>query len=198
MYTLHLECKNSFRQKVSLAAELLSNSVSKALLLCHKDESEAAEQKSARENLSKFIEIVNNWFDVMNSYTRDDSLPLKSAYGNSMYIAKQNDALDKMYNMMLNSRCVGKRGIQKFQRGILMSINSMKQLFLHLKEKWKISYIMTHKLNQDALENLCAQLRVKGGANDHPTPIDLLNRLRMLILGKPMPLWSMNASTNTI
>ncbi|KAG5884252.1 hypothetical protein JTB14_011741 [Gonioctena quinquepunctata] len=53
-----------------------------------------------------------------------------------------------------------------------------------MQEKFQISFILTSKLNQDALESLIGILRTRGGLDDHPTPIDLIYRLRMVLLGK--------------
>ena len=63
---------------------------------------------------------------------------------------------------------------------------SMKKLFLQMQKMYDISYIMTFKLNQDFIENLFAILRLNGGTHDHPSPLQALNRLRLVILGKPM------------
>lgn len=43
--------------------------------------------------------------------------------------------------------------------------------------------IYTHKLNQDGLKNLFAQIRSRG-SNEHPTPLASIYRIRMIILGK--------------
>lgn len=52
-------------------------------------------------------------------------------------------------------------------------------MFADLQTDFNLSYILTHKLNQDAVENIFCQIRSRGGLNDHPTP-----RLRAIILGK--------------
>lgn len=74
--------------------------------------------------------------------------------------------------------------LQIFQKGILMSINSLTLLFHDLKVEFQISHITTHKLNQGALENLFTQVQSRGGPNDHPTLLVTLNRLRIIILTK--------------
>lgn len=47
-------------------------------------------------------------------------------------------------------------------------------------------FIMGYKLNQDFLENLFAMVRLNGGSHDHPTPLQALDRLRLIILGKSL------------
>lgn len=46
------------------------------------------------------------------------------------------------------------------------------------------SFLMMYKVNQDCIENEFALVRLNGGTHDHPTPIQALERLRLMILGK--------------
>jgi len=91
-------------------------------------------------------------------------------------------------------RCVGKFGLQIFQKAILMHINCTKLLFKILQQSG-FKYLLTSKINQDALENLFSQLRSRGGLNDHPSPLNALFRLRMIILGKNPGIVSKQATT---
>ncbi|KAJ8897223.1 hypothetical protein PR048_002569, partial [Dryococelus australis] len=62
-------------------------------------------------------------------------------------------------------------------------LNEKAQIVFDLQLQYpSIKYILTHRLNQD-LENLFCQIRTRE-RNDHPSPIDALNQLRMIILGK--------------
>lgn len=45
-------------------------------------------------------------------------------------------------------------------------------------------YVLTSKINQDALENLFPQIRSKGKLNDHMYPLNALYQLQMIILSK--------------
>uniref|UniRef100_A0A182PWN8 Transposable element P transposase n=1 Tax=Anopheles epiroticus TaxID=199890 RepID=A0A182PWN8_9DIPT len=69
-------------------------------------------------------------------------------------------------------------------------------LFDDMKQKHQISYLSTHKLNQDLLENFFSQLRQKGGTYDHPSPLNCLYRIRLMILGKSPSI--LNSVTTTI
>lgn len=66
-----------------------------------------------------------------------------------------------------------------------MQIQSLKALYKELKETHNIKYILTNRLNQDALESTFSVLREKGGLYDHPSPLNALHRLKLIILGKP-------------
>ncbi|KAJ3655018.1 hypothetical protein Zmor_014164 [Zophobas morio] len=165
------------RQKVRLAAQLLSNTVAEALKRYR-----PGEDPELAENTAEFIKIVNLWFDIFNSYTSTANIPTKSAYGT--HLQEQDESLDKMYNTTKNMRALGKNTLQTFQKGILMSIKSLKQLFLELKSTYgSLKYICTHKLNQDCLENFFFQIRSRG-PDEHPTPNAAIQRMRLIILGK--------------
>lgn len=75
-----------------------------------------------------------------------------------------------------------------------MHINGTRHLLNVLKENG-LSYLLTSKINQDALENLFSQIRTKGGFNDHPSPLNEIYRLRMIILSKNPGITSYHSNT---
>jgi len=173
----HLECVKAERQNVGLAAQLLSHSVATALI-----HYKPGLNQVLSENTGHFIEVVSNWFDIMNSYTPSETLCTKKPYG--LNLEDQNNCLDKMYKIIYSMRCAGKNTLQTFQKGIFISIKSTQLLFEDLKEKYNISYILTHRLNQDSLESFFSLIRSRGGLNDHPTPLNAMYRIRIIVLGK--------------
>ncbi|GBM64480.1 hypothetical protein AVEN_194238-1 [Araneus ventricosus] len=44
-----------------------------------------------------------------------------------------------------------------------------------------MKFVILCRINQDALENYFSQVRRKVGGNDHPTPVNFLQRTRMLL-----------------
>lgn len=56
-------------------------------------------------------------------------------------------------------------------------------MYNELKIKYDISYLCTHKVNQDSLENFFFQIRQRGSTDDHPSPLNAIYRMRMIILG---------------
>lgn len=72
----HLECVKAERQNVGLAAQLLSHSVATALI-----HYKPGLNQILSENTGQFIEVVSNWFDIMNSYTPSETLCTKKPYG---------------------------------------------------------------------------------------------------------------------
>lgn len=53
-----------------------------------------------------------------------------------------------------------------------------------MKSQYGVTFMLTKKLNQDALESFFGQIRTRGGLDDHPTPLSAIYRIRMIILGK--------------
>lgn len=186
----HIYCEKLQRQDVHLASQLLSNTTATALLHC-----KPGMNKKLTETTGNFIQQINAWFDIMNSVTPTASMPSKRPYG--IELDTQNETLDKVYDTICNMRCNTKRSLQVFQKGMLMSINSLKQLFSEMKNKFQITYIITNRLTQNSLENLFSQVRSHDELNDHPTPLDSIYRIRMIILGKKLGLSQHGTNTNT-
>jgi len=81
-------------------------------------------------------------------------------------------------------RSNGKNTLQTFQKGILISIKSIKLLYEDLKQKYNIDYILTHRLNHDSLESFFSTIRSRGGLHDHLTPLNAMYRTKIIVLGK--------------
>ena len=47
---------------------------------------------------------------------------------------------------------------------------------------------MTHRLNQDALENMFGTFRRMGGLYDHPSPLAVKHRVKSYLLTRQSPL----------
>lgn len=184
---LSMNCVSNERQNVGLAKHLLSHRTSVALKRYFSTEES--------HNLADFIELVDKWFDVMNSRNFNESLHVKRPYG--LYLDYQDNILDEMYDLILNMKGIGKNCLYVFQKFILISIKSLRILYDKMKQLFptKFSFILTHRLNQDLLENLFSQLRTRGGNDDHPSPLNSIYRLRMIILGKNTGVVKTNMST---
>ncbi|KAG4068984.1 hypothetical protein HA402_005645 [Bradysia odoriphaga] len=130
------------------------------------------------QKLSKFIDLVNKWFDISNSYAFE-ATAFKKPYG--LALKEQDTVLDEMYDTVKNMKCFNKsdelqNALQIFQKGILMSITSLKLLRSKMNEKFGFKFILTHRLNQDFLENFFCQIRGRSGQHDHPTPVIMLGK----------------------
>ena len=168
----HLLVTGTDRQNVRKAAELLSGTVSKAILHKYPEERHVAE----------FIRIVNDGFDVLNSRIPvNKTAPLKSAYG--MCIEEQSNALNELAHLCKSMRVVGKTKMLPFQNAFLISIESVKGLSNDLKKEG-FSYMMTSRVNQDVLESFFSQLRGLSKFYDHPSPVSVISRMKSILIGR--------------
>jgi hypothetical protein len=119
----YFNVKGSGRQKVRLAAELLSHSTATAVkTLFH-----------GKKKQADFIETINSWFDVMNSRLQYDKKKLSCAFG--IHLDEQKEALEKMYNQTEKMRGLNKKSLLPFQRGILIGIRSIILLYEELSSR---------------------------------------------------------------
>ena len=123
---LHFDVKGSGRQKVRLAAELLSHSTATALKTLFPHKTKQAE----------FIENIDSWFDVMNSRTVFHKKKLACAYG--IHLEEQKEALEKMYRQTEKMRACNRKSLLPFQRGILIGIRSLIMLYEALSSRYHV------------------------------------------------------------
>lgn len=133
----HIDYEKTQRQNVKMATQLLSNSVSTALIRY-----KPGNDKTMCEDLGQFIGDINKWFDIFNSYVEDGKVPSKSAYG-KQYLKMRDDHINKMIFIISSMRAIGKNSLQIFQKGMVMSMKSLQLLFKGMKENFDISYIYT-------------------------------------------------------
>lgn len=95
----------------------------------------------------------------------------------------QLSKLSEMNAMMSQIIVPNAKGLEPFQTGILITNKALVMLYQYVKEKYKMSYVCTNRLNQDILENFFGAMRSRGGLYDHPTPKEFIYRMRKYILG---------------
>lgn len=54
-----------------------------------------------------------------------------------------------MENFIKEVRVHGKRSLMQFQKGILLTNQSLRNLYQDMKENFGLTYILTRRLNQD-------------------------------------------------
>lgn len=86
----------------------------------------------------------------------------------------------------------------KFQKGVILSRQSLLGLYEMLRTNYNLEYIMTQRLNQDCLEHFFGCIRQISGAQDHPDAVNFKYRLKKLLLGRETVLVNNkpNSSTN--
>lgn len=190
----HLDVKGSQRQSVKLAAQMFSNRNAKAIEYCGK---KGFFKKDNWQIMARVLQLFNDWFDILNCKSKFGKHSDSKAYG--MELKKQDAVIDEMNELLSKMYIPIKKNESKtpclrnallpFQKGILLTNKSLKELFQYVKEKYstdsfKIEYLITRRLNQDVIENLFSYIRHMGGTNDHPSPVEWQYRLKSYILGK--------------
>lgn len=172
----HLEVVGAERMRVRYAAQLLSGHTATL-----------AEKIIPNKSISHCIRTINDGFDILNSRVPVDSRnKLKSGLG--FYQNVQEEILYSLMEIMEKSRFLLKNGKPKSallpcQKGFIVSIKSSVDLFKALSDNHSVSYLLTSRLNQDALESFFSRIRACGGANQHPSPPEFRYRLRLILLG---------------
>lgn len=174
-----------------IAVQLMSKTTSMALQHLESRGFSGAET----ENTSKFIRLVDSWFDLFSSRRPKDIKLSRDAYG--LNLMEQNKILNEMMSTAKSLTVNGKTYLYPFQKGLIVSCQSVFQLYEMLQERYDINYIMTYRLNQDVLEHFFACLKQMGGSYEHPSPgqVKQTSRVRSYLLGKNCELTGMNSNT---
>lgn len=155
----HLDVQGNERQKVKPAAQLLSNTVAKAIEYCG---SNGGISNFNWEECQKFIKLINDWFDLFNSKTKFGTCSGCNAFGTNInsQISLLNEVTSQISVMIVGGKKA--KSLLPFQKGILLNNKSLIQIYNYLKSKYDIQYIMTYHLNQDVLENFFSYIRGMG------------------------------------
>lgn len=183
----NLEVKGPARQKVKVAAQLMSESMEKAIQYLGE---KGVVQAKTSQATHKLIGLVDKWFDIMNSSKVKGDKPLQSAYTAS---SSQLLVLNEIIDVFEKARCKDK--VFPFQTGIVLSSKSLINLFADMVNQYSIKYLLTRRFNQDDLEETFGILRQMGRAYDHPDPISFKYRMRQFILSRKHVLVSLNPNT---
>lgn len=119
---LHLDVKGNQRQSVKLAAQVFSNRNAKAIEYCGK-------QKFFSHNnwhvMSKVLSLFNDWFDLFNCQSKFGKHSGLRAYG--VDLQNQDNILNQMDEFISNMRTPKRSTLLPFQKGILLSNQSLRQ-----------------------------------------------------------------------
>lgn len=119
----------------------------------------------------------------MNSRTKFSTKKLESGFG--IHFEEQAAILKAMIKVSKSMRRIGKKNSNiPFQRGIIISSQSLLNLYSELSATRQVKFILTSHVNQDALENFFSQVCALGGSNSHPSSVDFIQRTKNLIVGR--------------
>jgi hypothetical protein len=172
----HLNVEGQDAQTVRTAAQLLSTSTALAIKYIFPDDAEMLE-------LAEFIQLVDNWFDCMNSRHKfDKAKPHRSGF--RLHFEKQKKTIEEAIRVFTALQVRGIRTrYMPWQDGLIISSKSILCLYDRLKTKLGISWLLTCKFNQDCCENLFSRLRCMRGHALSFHALEFQYRLREHILG---------------
>ena len=129
----HLDVTNHEKQRVYLAVQTLSESVSNAFTLLGKHKH------------AKFVLAVDRWFHVCDSRTKEHMKPFKAALGT--HEEEQLLHLEKMIKMMKCIRFAAGHENKHFQKGIIAATKSIMALYHELRKEGH-AFLCTYLVNQ--------------------------------------------------
>ena len=180
----HLDVKGSGRQRVRIAAQTLSRTIAKSLL-------QFDPESNVYQSKHDAVLLINDWFDTMNSRKLYDQNQLCCGMAPDMHGKSQLEILDRMENFLDNFHVMDteEKGYRQkakmpWQYGLMCSVRATRSLYKELVVNGPFTFLLTTKLNQDCIENLFSRLRALGGDNVHPTPLEAMRRMRILLLVK--------------
>lgn len=163
----HIELPAFTKMKVKLAAQVISRSVAAGL------ETHAALKCGQGSDTAEFITVFDDLFDGLNSSQRMCVKKFKCAIADDTeHIAMFEERL----NWIKTLKVVAKNGkdvtnIVKCLTGWQLTLSSVISLWSLLKNTYNFDFLLTRRLNQDALENFFSVIRQRGGNCDNPTPL---------------------------
>ena len=136
------------------------------------------------QELAGFVLLVDQWFDTFNSVSQfafKSHKTLRCGYG--VHLDEQMAILNSFIETIDSTVVCGKKSLMPWQKGCIISSNSLLAMFDTLKEQYDISYIITCRLNQDALESMFGVIRGMAGLASQMGALSFMQRLRNYILG---------------
>lgn len=187
----HINVQGVQRMRVYLAAQLLSETTSKTIKYFGRD---GLLKSKDWHDTSEFIQLIDLWFDTFNSRSAITIKNSRKGYG--LNLPEQEQTLHLVINTMKKMRVAGKNILYPFQKGMIVSCQSLIKLYEFLKTKFGLNYILTNRLNQDGLEHFFGYMRQMGGCHQHPNAVQVKHRIKIFLLGKNCELVGSNYNTD--
>ncbi|XP_064470687.1 uncharacterized protein LOC135385340 [Ornithodoros turicata] len=172
----HFNLTFSSKMKVKLAAHIFSNHVAASMFTLstfHQLPPEAI-------HTARFVERVDRLFDTLNS----SHLHGKTKYSSAIQQGSAHkDFLLECLSEFEKITVLGCKRPPPCIRGFCLTMTSVLQLSEDLRN-YGIQYLLTRRLNQDALENTFCIIRTKCGSNPDSSCIQFQAAVRHLLLGQ--------------
>ena len=171
------------KMKVSLAAQVLSNSVADALKFCREELN--LPKFAGSEATEEFIRIFNDAFDIMNSrntFGKNLKAPM-SISNEPQWMAVLQCTRDYILGLTLSDgvKLVESRRKAGFV-GLIMNIKSLQNIFDVYVRTGPLKFLITYKLSQDHLELFFGSIRSRLGCNNNPTAKQFASSYKRLLV----------------
>lgn len=154
--------------KVKYATQIFSHSVVAGIKTIYDLNNFSDSVKSKVPATWMFFEKLNKLFDILNSKHMFDGNEFKSGLKINKNTASYK-FLEEMATYLQDIKLVNRKKVFSFD-GIVQTINGILFLLKSLmNDSTNIQYLLTSRLNQDALENTFALIRSANGNNTHPS-----------------------------
>ena len=177
----HVDLTSFSRMNVKLAAQILSSSVAKGLDFKFGDQA---------KSLSKFICIMDKWFDCMNASSFDESKHTRKANRNPysslqdqrlewlenefpLYFEKWAENVENRPGQFTKKERAAMQLSAPTLKGLLMTTKSVVACIKFLLGKGA-KFVLTSHFNQDPLEQFFGFCRHKTGHNHNPNVVQAL------------------------
>lgn len=162
---------NSFQKmKVSYATKIFCEETACALEAAHVYGYLPEEVKTT----VWFIKQISTWFDIMTSRHVKASLTNKNIQEKCIFL---NMIINLMENM---TSCDNKW--KPSQKGVILSTLNMIELSTYLLKTKTMSFVLTSRFTQDALENTFSKVRFRG--NTHPSALQTIRAVRLISIAQ--------------
>jgi len=170
----HIDLSDLTKQKVKLATQIFSRTVSAALhtLVATK------QVRHTFLDTAEFIEQMDTLFDTLNISCKEDFVkPWKSA-------ENVKGILNTLYDMETWVSCwkiPGDQPLPDCVGGLRQTLNGVAMLITDLKEEG-YGYVFTRRIQQDTLENYFSAIRLGCGNHQNPTTEEFSHNFKILFL----------------
>lgn len=175
------------KMNVRLATQVLSHSCSSAVRSAASLNQFSESLKEKAIPTAVLLEKMDNLFDCLNSKVRYDN---RKIYRSALTAGcRSSEFLKEVRVYISNTKSPAKVSCLN---GIVQTINATLALANDLfKSDLEVSYFLTHKINQDSLENFFSQIRGRGGFNRHPSLSEFNN-----VIGRIMSMKLLSYASN--
>lgn len=160
----HINLPPFANMRVRLAAQVLSHSVAAGIYTHVSLGAMPAEAAFTAE----FIDKIDSLFDCFNAGNFGGTKQYRRPLTDS---SKHWHHVEECKEMLSSLKIVGSKAKVPCIQGFILSINSLTRLYQELREKYGFKFLLSNRLNQDALENHFSIIRSRGGFRDNPNPL---------------------------